>query len=395
MTKEIEVTFDVDEYDYKNTSKSGYSDFVNSKLKNAKEEIQEALNKTGNTDFEASLRVLENSGEEIHPEENQVLIVENKIGDDIYSLFDNIDNNINSIQNSIADMSADKIQEVLEGNAPDLSPAENVLTSFMDIQETPNASNPFDSITAMPFSLPVSFSLPGVSGLRKDYLKMMQSIKANTDDEYSEKYSEGLTEVSMQYFSSGVITISAHTSSAYGESLSAVGAGISTALNCSQGYNDCRNKLVNFYKKKNTQIMTIEDEAMAIADAISSMYDKGKVEEMVYGVWIHPGDPPYPMPLSENNIDSKVTCSPNKILLYTSLLAAYKMLENMAKTLQKTQDFMGKIGVGKKFECTDDIVSLALAAGVKAMLAVSRFQTYSSHSGPLGSGNGFLLPVGP
>ena len=245
--------------------------------------------------------------------------------------------------------------------------------------------NPYDDDSVMPFN--TSVSLPACKGLRREYLKVMRECKNYTNDEYAEKYASGITKVTQQYLLTGVKCITTHAGGSY----SAVGVGNSLVINCAAGYANCFNSIMSYYRRKGSEYLSSKKEAQVISDAFSAMYNIATLTEMITGIYIQPASPPYTMPLLEQNNQWQIDSSKGKKLLYASLLAGYTYLENLVNSSKKT-DIYKSIGVGTKYEDTDDIIATFMAAGLKAMIAVTTVKTKSVHSNQ--GGNGLLLPIG-
>ena len=416
-----------------------------------KEEIEKETDLNKKTQYEEALQTM-NSNSNVNVLEGEVLIIgkneeqqqedDNDYGTSKYNNIKNIEENYNDIINEF-DNDAFNEEEVAESisNAlingteisEDASKAANALLSFInteiddkanqDGEEEQNGSssggssseeqgsgssseeqgsgssgegqgsgssdnkkqNPYDDDSVMPFN--TSVSLPSCKGLRREYLKVMRECKNYTNDEYAEKYASGITKVTQQYLLTGVKCITTHVGGSY----SAVGVGNSLVINCAAGYANCFNSIMSYYRRKGSEYLSSKKEAQVISDAFSAMYNVATLTEMITGIYIQPASPPYTMPLLEQNNQWQIDSSKGKKLLYTSLLAGYTYLENLVNSCKKT-DIYKSIGVGTKYEDTDDIIATFMAAGLKAMIAVTTVKTKSVHSNQ--GGNGLLLPIG-
>ena len=416
--KEINISVEYDKIYQNSQDFDDSSIFLESKIQETKTVLEEAINSEADNDkkieFQNALKELNNIAI-IEPTENHITFIlkNSEEENNKYDKFKYVENNIEQIdsENAILDENENSIDALSEKIAENVfvnnssgsldSSIEKVVSSFLndEIKDSFNQQdsgsgqqddNPFDNGNSlMPFN--ISVSLASCKGLRREYLKMFREIKEKdvSDDIYANEYAKGITNVSMKYFSSGVRCITAHSDASW----QAIGAGNSLFLDCSAGYNNCYEKLVSYYKKRNSELLTMQKEAKNVSDAIAAMYDNGVLNELITGTYIQPSSPPYTMPLIENNSSYKIDSSPGKNMLYITLLAAYKTMEKVSDASQKGSNIYSKIGVGKTFEDTDDIIATALAAGVKAMISMTKVQTKSVHSSNPG-GSGLLLPIG-
>lgn len=416
--KEINISVEYDKIYQNSQDFDDSSIFLESKIQETKTVLEEAINSEADNDkkieFQNALKELNNIAI-IEPTENHITFIlkNSEEENNKYDKFKYVENNIEQIdsENAILDENENSIDALSEKIAVNVfvnnssgsldSSIEKIISSFLndEIKDSFNQQdsgsgqqddNPFDNGNSlMPFN--ISVSLASCKGLRREYLKMFREIKEKdvSDDIYADEYAKGITNVSMKYFSSGVRCITAHSDASW----QAIGAGNSLFLDCSAGYNNCYEKLVSYYKKRNSEFLTMQKEAKNVSDAISAMYDNGVLNELITGTYIQPSSPPYTMPLIENNSSYKIDSSPGKNMLYITLLAAYKTMEKVSDASQKGSNIYSKIGVGKTFEDTDDVIATALAAGVKAMISMTKVQTKSVHSSNPG-GSGLLLPIG-
>ena len=416
--KEINISVEYDKIYQNSQDFDDSSIFLESKIQETKTVLEEAINSEADNDkkieFQNALKELNNIAI-IEPTENHITFIlkNSEEENNKYDKFKYVENNIEQIdsENAILDENENSIDALSEKIAVNVfvnnssgsldSSIEKIISSFLndEIKDSFNQQdsgsgqqddNPFDNGNSlMPFN--ISVSLASCKGLRREYLKMFREIKEKdvSDDIYADEYAKGITNVSMKYFSSGVRCITAHSDASW----QAIGAGNSLFLDCSAGYNNCYEKLVSYYKKRNSEFLTMQKEAKNVSDAISAMYDNGTLNELITGTYIQPSSPPYTMPLIENNSSYKIDSSPGKNMLYITLLAAYKTMEKVSDASQKGSNIYSKIGVGKTFEDTDDVIATALAAGVKAMISMTKVQTKSVHSSNPG-GSGLLLPIG-
>ena len=416
--KEINISVEYDKIYQNSQDFDDSSIFLESKIQETKTVLEEAINSEADNDkkieFQNALKELNNIAI-IEPTENHITFIlkNSEEENNKYDKFKYVENNIEQIdsENAILDENENSIDALSEKIAVNVfvnnssgsldSSIEKIISSFLndEIKDSFNQQdsgsgqqddNPFDNGNSlMPFN--ISVSLASCKGLRREYLKMFREIKEKdvSDDIYADEYAKAITNVSMKYFSSGVRCITAHSDASW----QAIGAGNSLFLDCSAGYNNCYEKLVSYYKKRNSELLTMQKEAKNVSDAIAAMYDNGVLNELITGTYIQPSSPPYTMPLIENNSSYKIDSSPGKNMLYITLLAAYKTMEKVSDASQKGSNIYSKIGVGKTFEDTDDIIATALAAGVKAMISMTKVQTKSVHSSNPG-GSGLLLPIG-
>lgn len=452
--KEIEIPIEINRFKLVKLNNNS-TNFLEDKLidaKNAlKEEIEKETDLNKKTQYEKALQTM-NSNSNVNVLEGEVLIIgkneeqqqedDNDYGTLKYNNIKNIEENYDDIINEL-DNDAFNEEEVAKSisNAlingteisEDASKAANALLPFInteiddkanqDGEEEQNGSssggsssegqgsgssseeqgggssgegqgsgssdnkkkNPYDDDSVMPFN--TSVSLPACKGLRREYLKVMRECKNYTNDEYAEKYASGITKVTQQYLLTGVKCITTHVGGSY----SAVGVGNSLVINCAAGYANCFNSIMSYYRRKNSEYLSAKKEAQVISDAFSAMYNIATLTEMITGIYIQPASPPYTMPLLEQNNQWQIDSSKGKKLLYASLLAGYTYLENLVNSSKKT-DIYKSIGVGTKYEDTDDIIATFMAAGLKAMIAVTTVKTKSVHSNQ--GGNGLLLPIG-
>lgn len=453
--KEIEIPIEINRFKLVKLNNNS-TNFLEDKLidaKNAlKEEIEKETDLNKKTQYEKALQTMNNNSN-VNVLESEVLIIgkneeqqqedDNDYGTSKYNNIKNIEENYNDIINELENDTFNE-EEVAESvsNAlingteisEDTSKAANALLSFInteiddkanqDGEEEQNGSsssggsssegqesgssseeqgggssgeeqeggssgnkkkNPYDDDSVMPFN--TSVSLPACKGLRREYLKIMRECKNYTNDEYAEKYASGITKVTQQYLLTGVKCITTHVGGSY----SAVGVGNSLVINCAAGYANCFNSIMSYYRRKGSEYLSAKKEAKVISDAFSAMYNIATLTEMITGIYIQPASPPYTMPLIEQNNQWQIDSSKGKKLLYASLLAGYTYLENLVNSSKKT-DIYKSIGVGTKYEDTDDIIATFMAAGLKAMIAVTTVKTKSVHSNQ--GGNGLLLPIG-
>lgn len=452
--KEIEIPIEINRFKLVKLNNNSIN-FLEKKLidaKNAlKEEIEKETDLNKKTQYEEVLQTM-NSNSNVNVLEGEVLIIgkneeqqqedDNNYGTSKYNNIKNIEENYDGIINEL-DNDAFNEEEVAESISntltngteisEDASKAANALLSFInteiddkanqDGEEEQNGSssggsssegqgsgssgeeqgggssgeeqgsgssdnkkqNPYDDDSVMPFN--TSVSLPACKGLRREYLKVMRECKNYTNDEYAEKYASGITKVTQQYLLTGVKCITTHVGGSY----SAVGVGNSLVINCAAGYANCFNSIMSYYRRKGSEYLSSKKEAQVISDAFSAMYNVATLTEMITGIYIQPASPPYTMPLLEQNNQWQIDSSKGKKLLYASLLAGYTYLENLVNSSKKT-DIYKSIGVGTKYEDTDDIIATFMAAGLKAMIAVTTVKTKSVHSNQ--GGNGLLLPIG-
>lgn len=453
--KEIEIPIEINRFKLVKLNNSS-TNFLEEKLtdtKNAlKEEIEKETDLNKKTQYEEALQTM-NSNSNVNVLEGEVLIIgkneeqqqedDNDYGtlkyNNIKNIEENYDDIINELDNDVFNEEeiAESISNALINGteiSEDASKAANALLPFInteiddkanqDGEEEQNGSsssggsssegqesgssseeqgggssgeeqeggssgnkkkNPYDDDSVMPFN--TSVSLPACKGLRREYLKIMRKCKGCTDDEYAEKYASGITKVTQQYLLTGVKCITTHVGGSY----SAVGVGNSLVINCAAGYANCFNSIMSYYRRKGSEYLSSKKEAQVISDAFSAMYNVATLTEMITGIYIQPASPPYTMPLLEQNNQWQIDTSKGKKLLYASLLAGYTYLENLVNSSKKT-DIYKSVGVGTKYEDTDDIIATFMAAGLKAMIAVTTVKTKSVHSNQ--GGNGLLLPIG-
>ena len=257
--------------------------------------------------------------------------------------------------------------------------------SFLDLEEGEEESGKGSEL------FDTSVHLDSCNGLRRNYLEKIREAKKVTDDKYGEIYAEGITRVTMEYLTTGVKCITTHTGGTY----SAAGVGNSTTIECSAGYTNCFNSIKEYYsgyyKQNNPSYFSIQKEARTISNSFAEMYNSGTLSEIITGIYIQPSDPPYTVPLMESNTDWSIDTSAGKQALYISLLSALEALENLSKSDNKISVYKS-LGIGTKYEDTDDVIAAALAAGLKAMIALTKVTTHSFHSNQ--GGIGFLIPFG-
>jgi len=398
--KEIDIQIKIEKkYSISEQNINSQNAFINNKQGDVKEILQRMVDEETDSDkkqqYELALQELNTQNNDMFVASDSEIILFSTANDGWQENNNDKYNSISAIQNGggfilpdeADDLASEISNAIIENDYSNInSQIGNQIVSILNSElsnENSGEANPFDDDNLMPFD--TSVSLDSCKGLRRDYLEEMRKAKKEKEDKYAEKYAAGLTNVTMQYLTSGVKCITSHVG---GMVITAVGN--STVINCSSGYTNCYNSIVSYYRKRDSEYLTIEKEARTISDSFSSMYDAGTLQEMVIGTYLQPGSPPYTMPLITNNTSYQLSTASGKQILYVTILAAYKLMESIAKASNKKEMYK-KIGIGTKYEDTDDVIATAMAAGLKAMIALTRVTTTTSYGS---TGTGLLIPFG-
>lgn len=394
QTKEINIVLNTDDYFTSNECKETVDEFINKKIQNTLTAVQNVINSETNEvkkkAFEETLVSLKDTTDEFcEASENEILFVSKKNESSRFDIIEELTNSTDTINSMDAELISDELSNCIFGNsvseslpAEEKKAIENINNLFGLEKETGgDSNNPFSDPKLMPIK--VSVSILSCKGLRKKFLDVIRRSKNGPEDKYSETYAEGITQVAEDYLREGVKGISVHAGGPY----SCVGSGMAIQLDCSGGHDDCVDKLVSFYKKKDSEQLSDGGESDNLVTAITEMYDNTDAITFISGIYIEPGSPPIPMPLAENSTKASLDCSSSKKIMKAIIDAAYKVLEQLKKYGKYVE-----AGIGEQFEDTDDVLATAMAAGLKAMIAMSTISSKSTHAA---EGSGLMIPYKP